>query len=78
MAEAGEEVALRIITGILDTIVTISKQPRAGVEVETFGAGVRRFLAGKYMIYYRATRPRIEILHVFHAMRDQRKAWRAL
>jgi toxin ParE1/3/4 len=75
-AEAGADVALRIVTGILDTIITVSEQPGAGVAAGTFGERVRKFPVGKYMIYYRATRSRIDILHVFHGARDQRKAWR--
>ena len=75
--EAGDDVALRIIEGILETITALADQPRAGVAAEQFGAGVRKFPAGTYMIYYRRSRSsRIEILHVFHGARDQRKAWR--
>jgi plasmid stabilization system protein ParE len=76
-AEAGEEVALRIVTAILETIITLSGQPRASVAAEQFGSGVRKFAAGQYMIYYRPYRARgIEILHVFHGARDQRQAWK--
>jgi plasmid stabilization system protein ParE len=75
-AEAGEDVALRIVTRILDTITTVSGQLGAGVAAETFGERVRKFPAGKYMIYYRASRSKIEILHVFHGARHQQKAWR--
>ncbi len=76
-AEAGPDVALGILSGIMETIITLSGQPRAGVVAEQFGRGVRRFPAGKYMIYYRPYRSRgIEILHVFHGARDQPKAWR--
>ena len=44
-AEAGEEVALRIVTGILETIITLAEQPRAGVAAEEFGTSVRKFPA---------------------------------
>jgi toxin ParE1/3/4 len=75
--EAGEEVALRIVTGILEPIAALAEHPRAGLAAEQFGASVRKFPAGRYMIYYRPSRSnRIEILHVFHGARDQRKAWR--
>jgi plasmid stabilization system protein ParE len=76
MTEAGEGVALRIATDILETIITLSSQPRAGAPAEQFGEGVRKFAAGKYIIYYRLRPPRaVEVLHVFHGARDQRKAW---
>jgi plasmid stabilization system protein ParE len=77
-AEAGQDVALKILDGIMETIITLSSQPRAGVAAEQFGRGVRKFPAGSYMIYYRPYRSTgIEILHVFHGARDQRKAWRS-
>ena len=76
MAQAGEGVALRVVTGILETIITLSSQPRAGAPAEQFGEGVRKFAAGKYIIYYRLRPPMaVEVLHVFHGARDQRKAW---
>lgn len=76
-SEAGQDVALEILGGIMETIITLSGQPRAGVAAEQFGRGVRKFSAGNYMIYYRPYRSTgVEILHVFHGARDQRKAWR--
>ena len=44
--DAGEGVALRIATGILETIITLSSQPRVGVPAEQFGEGVRKVAAG--------------------------------
>lgn len=75
-AQAGEDVTLRVVTGILETIITLSSQPKAGAAAEQFGEGVRKFAAGKYIVYYRLRAPKaIEILHVFHGARDQGKAW---
>jgi len=74
-SEAGEHVALQVIAAILETVITISRQPKAGVIAEAFGPGVRKFLAGNYMLYYQAYRAGIEILHVFHGKRDQPGAW---
>ncbi|MGA2591843.1 MAG: type II toxin-antitoxin system RelE/ParE family toxin [Bryobacteraceae bacterium] len=76
VAQTGEDVTLRIVTGILETIITLSSQPRAGAPAGQFGDGVRKFAAGKYIIYYRLHPPStVEALHVFHGARDQRKAW---
>ena len=76
MARAGEGVALRIVSGILETIITLSSQPRAGTPAEQFGDAVKKFAAGKYIIYYRLRPPSaIEVLHVFHGARDRQKAW---
>jgi len=75
--EAGPDVALEILSGIMETIITLSHYSRAGVAAEQFGTRVRKFPAGNYMVYYRPYHSGgIEILHVFHGARDQRKAWR--
>jgi plasmid stabilization system protein ParE len=76
VVQAGEVVALRIVTGILETIITLSSQPKAGARAEQFGGSVRKFAAGKYIIYYRLRRTgAFEVLHVFHGVREQEKAW---
>jgi plasmid stabilization system protein ParE len=41
MARASGEVALRMVTGILETIITLSSQPKAVAPAEQFGEGVR-------------------------------------
>src|ERR1017187_9689483 len=48
----------------------------AGTSAEQFGDAVRKFAAGKYIIYYRLRPPSaIEVLHAFHGARDRQKAW---
>jgi plasmid stabilization system protein ParE len=75
LAQAGKDVALQVVTGILETIITLSSQPKAGAPADQFGEGVRKLAAGKYIVYYRLRSPRfIEILQVFHGARDQEKA----
>ena len=74
--EAGQAVALRILTEILDTAILLAVFPRVGVAAKQLGPGVRKFPVRNYLIYYRSNRSKgIEILHVFHGARDQRKAW---
>ena len=75
--KAGQDVALDIVTGILETVITLSWQPRIGIRADQFGVGVRKFPAGDYMIYYRTASSGAEILHVFHGAQNQRKAWKA-
>jgi toxin ParE1/3/4 len=75
-SEVGEEIALRVVGGVMETIITMSGQPRAGVAADQFGASVRKFPAGKYMVYYRPYSKGIEIVHVFHGARDQKNAWK--
>jgi len=76
-SEAGEDAALRVVGGIIETVITISHHPQAGVAADHFGERVRKFPAGMYMIiYHRPYSKRIEILHVFDGARHQAKAWR--
>jgi plasmid stabilization system protein ParE len=75
--KVGPESAVRIVAEIFETIITLSEQPAAGVAAGQFGVGVRKLPAGKYLVYYRRFRTKgVEILHVFHGARDQRKAWK--
>jgi plasmid stabilization system protein ParE len=43
---AGPDIALETLRGIMETIITLSGQPRAGVLAERFGKGVRKFPTG--------------------------------
>ena len=71
---ASLEIADRIIDKITDRFWVLREHPDAGKASEGIAAGVKCFPAGKYLIYYRATRRGTDILHVFHGARDQRKA----
>jgi len=75
-SEAGEDVASRVVGGVVETMTTISHHPQAGIAADQFGERVRKFPAGRYMIYYRPYSKGIEILHVFHGARRQARAWR--
>jgi toxin ParE1/3/4 len=73
---AGLDVADRVVDAITDRFWLLGEHPNAGVAREEIAPGVRCFPAGYYLVYYRKTRRGIEILHVFHGKRDQRRAWR--
>ena len=74
---ANLQVADRIIDGIADRFSLLGEHPNAGRPSEDIGAGVRCFPAGKYLIYYRKAHRKTEILHIFHAARNQTRAFRA-
>jgi toxin ParE1/3/4 len=69
---ASQDVARDLIYAIVDRFSLLAETPNAGQSCEDLAPGVRRFPAGKYLIYYRRARRSIEILHVFHGARDQR------
>jgi toxin ParE1/3/4 len=73
---ASLEVADRLMDGIVDRFWLLGEHPDAGRLSEDVASGIKCFPAGKYLIYYRATRQRTDILHVFHGARDQRKAFK--
>jgi toxin ParE1/3/4 len=70
------EIADRIIDKITERFWLLGEHPDAGKASEGIAAGVKCFPAGKYPIYYRATRRGTDILHVFHGARDQRKTFK--
>ena len=51
--EADEDVAIRVIGSLIDTILTMSLHPHAGVAEDWIETGVRKFPVGKFMVYYR-------------------------
>ena len=75
---AGLRVADRLIDRITDRFWILGEHPDAGRASEDIGDGVRCFPAGKYLIYYRKTRRGIDILHVFHGARHQKRAFKKL
>ena len=73
---ASAETADRLIDGMVDRFWLLGEHPDAGRASEDIVAGVKCFPAGKYLIYYRATRRGTDFLHVFHGARDQGRALR--
>jgi len=56
---------------------SIASSPSAGVAMPDFQpAGIRRFLMGKFLIYYLPGRGKISILRVLHGKRLQMKAFK--
>ena len=73
---ASPGIADRIIDEITERFWLLGEHPDAGKTSDDIAAGVKCFPAGKYLIYYRATRRGTDILHVFHGARDQWGAFR--
>ena len=74
---ASAEVADRLIDEIADRFWLLGEHPDAGRPSEDIAAGVKIFPAGKYLIYYRATRWEPIFSHIFHGARDQGQAFKA-
>jgi len=73
---ASAEVAAELIYAVTDRFKLLAASPSIGRLSPDAGEGVRVFPAGKFLIYYRASRGAVHILHVLHGARDQSKAFR--
>jgi toxin ParE1/3/4 len=73
---ANLDIADRLIDAIVDRFWLLGEYPESGRACDDIHAGTRCVPAGKYLIYYRKMRRRVEIAHVFRGARDQRKAWK--
>jgi toxin ParE1/3/4 len=73
---ASLEIADRVVDRITECFWLLGEHPGAGKPAGHIASGVKCFPAGKYLIYYRKTRHRTDILHIFHGARDQRNAFK--
>jgi toxin ParE1/3/4 len=72
---AGVAVADRIIDSIAERFSLLCDYSQLGRECDEIATGVRVFPTSNYLIYYRKKRGILEILHVFHAAREQERAF---
>lgn len=75
--EAGEQRAWTIFDSLINTALMLAAYPGAGIRADQFGPKVRRFPSGRYLIYYRPGSRGIDVLHIFHGARDQKRAWKS-
>lgn len=69
-------IADRIADTIVERFSLLGEYPMAGKSMDGIAPGLRCFAAGRYLIYYRYARTSIEIVHVFHGARDQKRAFK--
>jgi toxin ParE1/3/4 len=70
---AGLKAADRLIDSTTGRFWLLGEYPNAGRPSDDVAAGVKCFPAGKYLIYYRATRRGTDILHILHGAQDQKR-----
>ncbi len=66
----------RLYERLYEAFAVLGSHPAIGRASDEIEPETRRFPVGNYLIYYRIRRQRVQILHVFHGKRDQRKAMR--
>ena len=65
----------RWLERVYQVFVFLGLEPRMGSTSDEIHPGTRKFPLGNYIIYYRVTSRGVQVLHVFHGKRDQRKAF---
>src|SRR5437764_892249 len=65
----------RLILRLFEVFALLTKQPALGSSSDEIEPGTRKFPVGNYNVYYRIGIRSIQILHVFHAKRDQHTAF---
>jgi plasmid stabilization system protein ParE len=75
--QANLETAEQVITSVIESIILLGKHSAMGRLVVSLGRGIRCFSSGQYQIYYRKRSRGILVLHIFHAARDQSRAWKS-
>ena len=71
--ESNEAVADRIIDLITDRLLLLSRWPRLGRTRNDLRHGLRSYVFGNYIIFYRISRGGVVILRVLHGRRDIRR-----
>jgi plasmid stabilization system protein ParE len=73
---ASVHIADQLIEKITDRFWLLGEHPEAGRAASDIAEGVHCFPAGKYLIYYRKAHRGIDILHIFHGAREQKRAFK--
>ncbi len=72
--DGGVNVADRLLDDIMDRIVMLASQPKAGRRRDELAVGLRSFPVKSHIIYYRCEASHILIARVLHGSRDQPSA----
>jgi toxin ParE1/3/4 len=70
IAEDNLEAADRVIAKIKQIIANLSNSPKMGHCRDNFSRGLRSVPVGRYLIFYREIKERLEVVHVLHGARD--------
>ena len=71
------KIADKLIDSITLVFPILASTPKAGASRDNIHPGLRAFpAAGKYLVYYKESGPRMVVVRVLHGMRDQWRAYR--
>jgi toxin ParE1/3/4 len=70
IANDNESAADRFIDLITQRFKLLGENPYAGRSRDELRPGYRSFPVGQYVVFYRLSESRVQIMHVLHAKRD--------
>lgn len=70
------EAALNFLDKIEQSAALHARHPKKAEACPDLGSGMRRFVVGRYLVFYRPIDGGIEIIRVLHSSRDIPVAWR--
>lgn len=66
------DLAERVLESLMNRMQTIARHPMIGRRRDAhFGPGVRSFVVGDYVIFYRVVEDGISVLHVIHGRQNR-------
>ena len=72
------DIANGVIDSNTDVFPLLASTPLAGTCRDHIYPELRAFPAGKYLVYYKDSGPRVIIARILHGMRDQWRAYREI
>jgi toxin ParE1/3/4 len=70
IASDNESAADRFIDFITQRFKILGETPYAGISRDELRPGYRSFPVGQYVVFYRVSESRVQIMHVLHGKRD--------
>lgn len=65
-----EQSASHVVDRLLNACYSLRSSPERGRSCPEFGAGMRRLVVGKYLIFYRVAVAQVEVARVLHGARN--------
>lgn len=70
VAEDNIEAADKVLDRVFEVVERLGEWPELGRTREDLGAGVRSFVVGSHIVFYRVSETRLEVVRVLHGRRD--------
>jgi toxin ParE1/3/4 len=71
------DIALQFLDLVLEKCAIYAAEPGMGEACPEYGRDLRRFIVGRYVVYYRPVRDGIQLIRVLHGSRRTPTEWRS-